>query len=307
MKPCPVCSNPDVFEYMKGIYDSDTTLVLECSRCGLQFLHPMMTEQEEAEYYHDYYRSQSSRHFKEFTMQDLQDRALAHYEQYRDIYGSLLQGRRRLLEIGPGTGGFLRFARSHYPEIELTAVELSQSNREFLTQGSLGIEVYCSMQDLPQGSSFDCVVALGVFEHIKDNLSFLLQIREMLEPSDGRLAMNVPNKETPLVSLYGLDEFKKFTYMRQHYYTYTEGSVKVLADKAGYRVDGFRYLQAYSLDNHLSWLKNRRPMDFARYTSLLSKQTLDAYNNDLIRIKATDLMMILLRHGGVVTTKEAQG
>lgn len=290
---CPVCGPGDITLYMRGIFDSDSTDVLECRKCGLQFLDPMMTDEEEVEYYDDYYEKQRSRHFKEMALTDIRERAFRFYERYKDVYLPLIDGKPDVLEIGSGSGGFLQFLRLHNKGARVTAIERCGSNREFLSKDFGGFRILEDLSALRSAGDFDLVAAFGVFEHIKNNEEFLLNMKGLMKDG-GLLVMNVPNKRNPLIDFFKVEEFRKFSYMKQHYYTYTEESLGVLAGRTGFRIEGFNYMQAWGLDNHLSWLINRRPHDFARFTGLLSETTLRSYENDLIRKKMTDLMMIVM-------------
>jgi SAM-dependent methyltransferase len=277
---------------MHGIYDSDTTDVLECTDCGLQYLSPLMTEEEEAAYYDGYYRKQQSRRFREMDLVDQQNQSCRHYEQYRDVYLPLISNCTAVLEIGGGTGGFLRFLSECRPETRFVATERCGENAEFIRKSFGQASIVEDLADL-RGRVFDCVLALGVFEHLRDSRAFLREMRDLVRPR-GTLVLKVPNKHNPLVTTYGIEEFKKFMYMKQHYYTFTEKAFELLAADTGYAVAGFHYLQCWGLDNHLSWLRHRKPRDFRDMTATISKQTLDSYNRDLIDRKTTDTFMAVL-------------
>jgi cyclopropane fatty-acyl-phospholipid synthase-like methyltransferase len=278
---------------MTGIFDSDTTHVMECGACGVQFLNPLMTEQEEADYYEGYYRKQQERHFKAMDLADLQQRAYAHYEQCRPIYLELISGCESILEIGSGTGGFLKFVRQYNPDAKLCAIERCSENVDFIKKSIGGsVEVLDGLEQV-QGR-FDLICAFGVFEHVRDSRSFLSGLREHISDM-GRLALNVPNKNHALVYAYDLEEFRKFTYMKQHYFTFTERAFHLLAEQTRLRVEKFNYMQVWGLDNHLSWLRYRKSRDFADITAMLSAQTMASYNNDLVEKKQSDLMMAVLR------------
>jgi cyclopropane fatty-acyl-phospholipid synthase-like methyltransferase len=263
---------------MTGIFDSDTTKVMECAQCGMQFLDPLMTEQEEAEYYEGYYRKQQTRYFKAMDLAALQ----------------LITGCESILEIGSGTGGFLKFVRQYSPDTRLVALERCSENVDFIKQ-CFGdrVNVLDSLDEV-QGIKFDCIGAFGVFEHVRNSQDFLVDLRGRLS-DQGRLALNVPNKAHALVYAYDLEEFKKFTYMKQHYFTFTEHAFNLLAGQTGLSVEKFNYMQVWGMANHLSWLRYKKPRDFSDITSLLSPQTIESYNNDLIQRKMCDLMMAVLR------------
>lgn len=293
MKTCPVCDAKNIQLFMTGIFDSDTTKVMECPQCGMQFLDPLMTEQEEADYYEGYYRKQQTRHFKVMDLAGLQQRAYEHYEQYRDIYLELISGCESILEIGSGTGGFLKFVMQYSQEARLVAVERCSENADFIKQCFGDRVKVLGCLDEVQGVKFDCIGAFGVFEHVRDSCGFLANLRGCLSDK-GRLALNVPNKAHALVYAYDLEEFKKFTYMKQHYFTFTERAFQILAEQAGYSVDRFNYMQVWGLDNHLSWLRYKKPRNFIEISRFLSRETVDSYNRDLIAKKMTDLFMAVL-------------
>lgn len=292
MLACPVCGSTNTGLYMHGIFDSDTTDVIDCHSCGMQFLSPLMTEDEEEAYYSGYYRKQDGRRFREMNLLDQQEQSFLHYEQYREIYLGLLDGCRSILEIGCGTGGFLRFVQVHRPDIRFVATERCVENADFVRQG-FGAQTIVDEADALKGERFDNVLALGVFEHLRDSRGFLRSIKSCLNV-DGRLVLKVPNKENVLVHAYCLEEFKRFMYMKQHYYTFTERSFAVLASQTGYSIKEFHYVQAWGLDNHLSWLRHRRPRNFSDMSSVLSPGTIVAYNRDLIERKLTDTFMAIL-------------
>jgi cyclopropane fatty-acyl-phospholipid synthase-like methyltransferase len=278
---------------MTGIFDSDSTKVMECGQCGMQYLDPVMTDQEESNYYEGYYRKQKIRHFKAMDLEDLQQRAYDHYEQYRSVYLDLISECKTLLEIGSGSGGFLRFVREQRPDIRLFALERCSENVEFIHQCFDGQVLVLDSLDQVAGEKFDCIGAFGVFEHVKNSREFLSNLRNYLS-ANGKLALNVPNKMHPLVYVYGLEEFKKFTYMKQHYFTFTEEAFRLLAKQTELRVKKFNYIQVWGLDNHLSWLSHKKPRDFSDVTKLLSKQTLDSYSRDMAEKKMTDVVMAVL-------------
>ena len=296
---CPICASEQLSVFMTGVYDSDDTSVIECANCGLQFLDPMMSQEEEDEYYHNYYANQKSRHYTSLSLKNIQERAHGHYMNYHDVLSAYFKGVSSALEIGSGSGGFLVYMKQFSEINEIVSVERSVSNLEFLQDEKQNdfknVSFVEDIEVLPKDKKFDMIVAFGLFEHIKDSGGFLQQMRDRLVSDDSLLIMNVPNKYDPLVYLYEIEEFKRFAYMKQHYYTFSERSLELLARKINMNVEDFIYLQTWGLDNHVSWLRNRKPQDFSKFTNVFSKETIQSYNQDLIKSKKTDSMMVVLR------------
>ena len=277
---------------MKGIFDSSSTNVLECKNCGLQFLDKIMTEKEENDYYNSYYRNQSIRHFKKMDFDDIQLQSYKHYKQYDYIYKDLIEKFDKIFEIGSGSGGFLRFVKEHFPNKKLISLERCPENSKYI-KNYFGEKVRL-INDLKElgKEKFDCIVAFGVFEHVRDSRFFLTNLRKSLSDK-GVIALNIPNKFHSLTYNYKLAEFKKFSYMKQHYYTFTEKSHHILAEQTGFNIKKFNYMQFWGLDNQLSWLRYRKPRKFDDITGILSSKTLKSYAEDMIRNKTTDLYMVV--------------
>lgn len=292
---CPVCKSNKSSLFLDRIFDSLITKVLECSNCGMQFLHPMMNDKEEDRYYSNYYKKQQKRYFKQSSLQEIQQNSFKHYKQYYDLYHKIIKGRQKILEIGSGAGGFIKFIKTHCPAAEIVAIEKSKPNLDFLKKSFKDVRLLSDIHELKLTNKFDLIAGFGILDHLRNGLAFLTYLRPFLNNSNSPAVFNVCNKRNPLMAIYDLEEFKRFNYMKQHPCTYSIKALRILAKKAGYRIERINYLQVWGLDNHISWLKNREPREFSKYTDILSTNTLKAYNNDLIKLQTTDLMMISMR------------
>ncbi len=95
-----------------------------------------------------------------------------------------------MLEIGPGSGHLLAAAREAGCSVE--AVESSAVHRDYI-RDTWGIgTLYSTMDEIPDGRTFDAVVAINVFEHIYDIAAFLRAVREVLTPG-GTFYLSTPN------------------------------------------------------------------------------------------------------------------
>ncbi len=95
-----------------------------------------------------------------------------------------------LLEMGPGTGHLL--AAAHKEGRSVAAVESSEVHRAFI-RDTWGIRsLYPDITAVPDGLSFDAVVAINVLEHVYDITTFLCSITKLLAP-DGVLFVSTVN------------------------------------------------------------------------------------------------------------------
>ncbi len=295
---CPICGSEDTFVFMKGIFDCNKTSVIECKYCGMQFLDKIMSKDEENEFYIEYYESQKKRQYEKMSLESVQNRSFTHYQNNNEIFNEILKDCDDILEIGSGSGGFLKFILDNYNDKKVISVERSEGNLEFLKNKCQNhfkdIAFYKDLSDIGGDKKFDLVAAFGVLEHARNSRSFLSDALAFLKNGDSKLVLNVPNKYNPFVYLFELEEFKKFSYMKMHYYMFTEKSLEILAEDTGCRINRFYYLQEWGLDNAFSWLINRKPSDFSRFTNFFSEKTMQCYKNDLIKNKMTDSMMVSL-------------
>jgi len=99
-------------------------------------------------------------------------------EPARAVWDRLSLPGRSLLEVGPGSGHLL--AAAHEAGRAVAAVEHSQANRKFI-QDIWGIgPLYPELAAIPQGASFDAVVAINVLEHVYDIAGFLRSIARVI-------------------------------------------------------------------------------------------------------------------------------
>jgi ubiquinone/menaquinone biosynthesis C-methylase UbiE len=105
----------------------------------------------------------------------------------------------RVLEIGPGTGGFAARVAAALPGVRLTAID--QSPRFVELTRARGIDAReGDVQDLPFGDeAFDVVAALWMLYHVPDVGRALAEIRRVLRP--GGLFVAVTNGDGHLADL----------------------------------------------------------------------------------------------------------
>lgn len=100
----------------------------------------------------------------------------------------------RILEIGFGSGQFLRFARERGGHV--VGVEINSLLMEEAKQAGFDTVAPDALGDLP-AKTFDLIVAFDVLEHIekRDIPPFLLSLKRLLKPS-GRILLRFPNGDS---------------------------------------------------------------------------------------------------------------
>ncbi|MGB0715273.1 MAG: SAM-dependent methyltransferase [Phycisphaerae bacterium] len=102
----------------------------------------------------------------------------------------------RILELGCGWGSLTLWMAAHYPQSQIVAVSNSASQREFIysqckERGLNNVEVItCDMNDFSIDRTFDRVVSIEMFEHMRNLGQLLHRISTWLVPG-GKLFVHI--------------------------------------------------------------------------------------------------------------------
>jgi len=91
----------------------------------------------------------------------------------------------------------------------------------------------------------------------------------------------------------GIKEFKDFYFQKQHVFIHSEKSLRFLKESSEFTDIQFIHYQRYSLDNHLSWLLNRKRADYKEQFSFLNNSALKSYNESLVKMGTTDTVVAI--------------
>ncbi|TNF37311.1 MAG: class I SAM-dependent methyltransferase [Gammaproteobacteria bacterium] len=111
------------------------------------------------------------------------------------LHANLLDGQ-QILELGCGWGSLTLWMAQHYPNSHITAVSNSVSQKQFIEQtarlrGLNNIEVItCDMNDFETEHSFDRIVSIEMFEHMRNWPLLFRKIAYWLK-DDGHFFMHV--------------------------------------------------------------------------------------------------------------------
>jgi SAM-dependent methyltransferase len=148
-----------------------------CPQSGFRFYHPNRVVGDDAFYrglaMHPWYYQEKKWEFAEAIR--------------------FLPSQGRVLEVGPGKGGFIQTCLSAHPRLQVTGLELNREAAE--AAQSMGLDV--RQENVEQhaeahGQSYDAVCAFQVLEHISEPLPFLRACLRVLKPG-GLLMVAVPD------------------------------------------------------------------------------------------------------------------
>ena len=108
-----------------------------------------------------------------------------------------------ILELGCGWGSLSLWMAEQFPDSSITSVSNSNSQREFIQNRAeeLGLSnlnvVTADMNDFQPGSSFDRVVSVEMFEHMRNHRRLMERINDWLRPG-GQLFVHIfCHKDSP--------------------------------------------------------------------------------------------------------------
>lgn len=195
----------------------------------------------------------------------------------------------RLLELGAGDGAFLRHLAVERPRWELACVEVDRNTRP--ERDALpGLVQYAAPEEVVEaGARFDWICAFHVLEHVLEPRGLLDALRACLAPK-GRLVLEVPSLQDPLLTLYRVASYEAFYFQRQHPYVYSAASLARLLETHGFAVVERIPHQRYGLENHLQWLTEGRPGGNETFREIFAGSDA-AYMSDLERSGRTDAVI----------------
>ena len=205
---CPLCGNDEFSEIVQArdrhYGNSGLFPVVECDRCGLNFLNPTPTvDYLSCAYPVDYYAYQApSRNlghpkwvkgFRKLL------RSLTFYHSH-ETGDPKFEKAGTMLDIGCGSGTFLASMRDKGWEVEGVELDGKAADRGLAN----GLAIFAGTLDEARfpSAKFDYVRSNHSFEHIHNPKEILREIRRILK-DDGRVFIGVPNVKSFAAKLYG--------------------------------------------------------------------------------------------------------
>ena len=272
MPTCRICNSIQSELISSQVAGAPEAAVHRCQDCGIIYLFPIMTEEEEADFYKDEFekymsgRSGTSWNSPEMHFWSYQREG----ERRLTLVRAYIQSSDDVLEIGSSTGYFLDDLRGYARSV--TGVEPSRVFRQYATRR--GINTVADINEL-DAQQYDVVLLYYVLEHLRDPVGFLSSFKKYLKPK-GRVLIEVPNVEDILLGPYVIPAFKPFYWQKAHYYNYSQSTLKDILDRAGFKAVLYPE-QRYDLSNHMVWMMEGKPGGAGRFMDIFTPVLESAY------------------------------
>lgn len=172
--------------------------VAVCHRCGHEFIQPVPQPAFLRAYYSNYMSGAKSGFYRERAADSIPERFRSRYEPWLCIMATMLDGRRRLLDVGAGLGMFLRLARER--GFEVRGVEPNKEVADVLTARH-GIPVVNNLfEQVELDEQVDVITMWDLLEHLADPRAALVKVASLLAPK-GLLVLEIPSRDSLLHTL----------------------------------------------------------------------------------------------------------
>lgn len=282
MIECRICKAKGKSQKIRADYvfgGSSEHKFWECDECGIIYLTPTLTYEEEKHFYNkEFEKFMSTRVGDHRDWSNAENHILTNQDQvlrrWEFIEKHIIENM-NVLEIGCSSGFMLDKFKNE--KCNVCGIEPSGEFLEFIHKK--GYEAYETLEELEQARKFDIITHFFVFEHISNPFDFIQKQLDLLT-ENGIIIAEIPSATDPLTSMYEIDAFEKFYWSIAHHYYYTPKSLKFILDKMNLNYELIPE-QRYDLSNHITWMTNGKPGGQNRFNNVFTEELNEKYKQDL--------------------------
>lgn len=193
---CLVCGNTrftHVFTATDTLVSRDNFEIVRCTSCGFYLTNNTPSQEEINRFYgSDNYISHTGGSKTPADILYNLARSIMLRVKSRSVISLTEKNSGRLLDIGAGTGHFVRTMRNAGWQAEGVEVnETARVNAQIIND----VKLFSSLNDIPSGGLFDAITLWHVLEHIHDPNTLIRKLHESLT-DNGVLIIAVPNADS---------------------------------------------------------------------------------------------------------------
>jgi len=275
IKSCYLCESSNLDSISEFVRDNPVLTVKKCLDCGLLFLSSF-------DHINDDLYGKSGMHE---SLQNINDwlRETANDDQRRYEYCLPIVTDKKVLDFGCGNGGFLLRIKDSVKSLVGVDLEMALSSH-FDDQG------IAFANELNQVSGqYDVITLFHVLEHLPDPAAILNKLKQLLSPG-GQIIIEVPNANDALLTIYESEAFSNFTYWSFHLFIFNADTLRLIFKRIGANIRYIKYIQRYSLANHLYWITQGKPDGDTKWSFINSTALTKCYENQLAALGMTDTL-----------------
>ena len=131
---------------------------------------------------------------------------------------------------------------------------------------------------------YDLVLGLHLLEHINDPVSYMSNLKPLLN-ENGKIIIEVPNLNSFLCELSL--EYSEFFYLYEHVSYFTEKTLAMVFECAGYKNIRTYTKELYSIENHINWIRTGKP--FIQYNQMYLPDERLEFINEIYKQKVAEM------------------
>ena len=243
-KFCLSCkSNQAVVLESNIIKDKIKCNVYRCVKCTFVYLDKKFIKNQKKNFYIDNYFHSYDKKF---------------YKNKNNIYKKIFKiikphiKNKNVLEIGPGGGYMYYYLQKIVKNYE--ALEIGDKLRKELEK-KYNIKVFNSFNKIKK--KYDVIILISVLEHVKNPKNFLQKLKKYLSDK-GKVIIEVPSVNDPLVSSYNLNYYKTKYFRKVHLHYFNHKTLENIVINSGLKVQKILTKQTYSFTNHMNWIYSKK-------------------------------------------------
>lgn len=271
---CYLCNNEEHTLISEKLRYESKSNVFKCNNCGLVFLYPAMTPEEERSFYEMEYGEIYSAE-KGTTPAQLFNARLGDAQAYYELVKDYINKDHDCLELGCASGYFLAAIKDKVRSV--TGYETHLLLRQYCQE--IGINMIGSIGEC-KSNQFDRVFMFFLLEHLGNPVNYLAEVRRILKKG-GKIFIEIPNVEDSLLSLYNIPAFINYYYTPAHQFYYSKSTLSDLLRKSGFNDFEIKPVQRYDLSNHIHWMMNGKPGGQGLFKHIFSPELIKRYAQDL--------------------------
>lgn len=260
METCKICGGSQSHIIYNGVirngglgqYTRNPVPMYQCNECGAIW-HDVIVDNIEEYYESSEYRDAMGEGSGEEAFYRHHDKET--FDKFR-YTGTDIFRNKIVADIGCGAGAFLDFLKGVTTKI--IAIEPSEPFQRILERK--GFCTYAYAKDAIQNwnGQVNVITSFDVIEHIEDPISFVQDAYTLLQ-NNGTAIIGTPTDAPIMRSLLGECYEKKVLFSVQHLWIFSGESLRLLAQKAGFRHIEIHYYQRYGIENVLGWCLEKEP------------------------------------------------
>jgi len=250
---CIFCGSNSKKIIANKVRDSSKNKVIQCKKCNQIQLNPIPSRVEDEIFYDNNLQEKNQNHSS--SLQEHRKKSFNDTKRRVELVSKLCKKNDRVLEIGSGYGFFLEEMRKL--GFDIIGIEVSKERRKISKRVTKSKILNINLMDENLNiKKFDVIIFFHVLEHISDSISFLKNLKKILN-KNGKVIIEVPNYNDFQIELNVA--YKEWHFQRAHIHYFTPKTLKKILQKSGFKNIRIVGVHRYGIGNMFNWKINKKP------------------------------------------------